>query len=165
MSTRNKTKSLEGKKSSKSDVEVKEAFCKKLKRNGYEDIKVSASPADITAKMKNRTCYFEIKFTNVKKMYFGAATLTEWKAAIDDDNEYSFVIAKKIQNRWKFTEYSPDELMEFSTIPPFKTFFNIPVDNGKARPIKKKKKTKAIKLTKPLLVKMIKFHSDLRLNS
>jgi len=151
------------KKNSKSDVEAKKEFCNILKKRGYYDVRVTKSPADITARKKNKICYFEIKFTNQKEKYFGAATLTEWEAALDDNNEYCFVIAMKTQNEWEFIEYAPNELMEFSTIPPFKAYFNIPVGNGKARPINKK--TKSIKLTEPRLEKMIKFHSDLRLNS
>src|SRR5437773_12401683 len=43
---------------------------------------ITGSPADITATKGGETFYFEVKFTRQGASYFGAATLTEWDAAL-----------------------------------------------------------------------------------
>lgn len=109
----------------KSDVDAKEAFVSLLIKRGYEDVRIASSPADIIAIKEGVKHYFEIKFTNQKENYFGAATLTEWGAAIDHPKHFWFVIARKNNGQWEFTEYAPEEFIKFNTVPPFKTYFNI----------------------------------------
>jgi len=146
----------------KSDVSAKEAFCMALRQRGFEDVKIIASPADITAFCEGEQLYYEIKYTKKKDNYFGAATLTEWKAAMKYSDRYWFVVAQVKDDKWEFAEYTPDEFMEFSTIPPFKVFFNIPVGNGKAQPPSvrnKQHKKRAVVLTKERIEQMSKlFH-------
>ena len=129
----------------KSDVKAKTEFVKVLQERGFE-AKVVSSPADIVATKAGKTWYFEIKMTKRADVYFGAATLTEWKQAMADSEHFRFVVAKTddAESSFEFIEYTPVEFMEFSTIPPFKVYFNINFEN-----IAKKKKTrKATKLTK-----------------
>lgn len=129
----------------KSDVKAKTEFVKLLQGRGFEAAVVS-SPADIKATRAGETWYFEIKMTKRTDMYFGAATLTEWRQALADPAHFRFVVAKtdEAESAFEFIEYTPAEFMEFSTIPPFKVYFNIDFEK---RP-KKRGNSKATKLTK-----------------
>ena len=145
----------------KSDVSAKEAFVKLLREKGFSEVKIVSSPADIIAIKEGIKHYFEIKFTCKKDKYFGAATLTEWTTAIKNQSNFKFVIAKKNGELWKFIEYTPKEFMEFNTIPPFKTYFNIILD--KKIPKKQNKTKKSIQLTEERLRKMENFLDSLKI--
>ena len=110
----------------KSDVAAKNAFVNKLNKAGYK-ARITGSTADITATKGDETWYFEIKMTHHEDRYFGAATLTEWRQAFKDPEHFRFVvaIADNVDLSFRFIEYTPEEFMEYSTIPPFKIFFNI----------------------------------------
>ena len=127
----------------KSDVKAKKEFVKLLNSRGFEASVVS-KPADIVATKDGQTWYFEIKMTKRPDVYFGAATLTEWKQAIADPEHFRFVVAKtnEEESEFEFLEYTPEEFMGFSTIPPFKVYFNINFDGTK------RKTRKATKLTR-----------------
>jgi Holliday junction resolvase len=124
---------------SKSDVSAKQAYIEYLLKKGYEKATVTASPADITAEKDGNTYYFEIKKTSQKEVYFGAATLTEWFEAVENETNYMFVIAKEIaENEFEFIEYTPEQFLQYSYIPPFKVYFNIDFTNEnkkKKRPL------------------------------
>ena len=126
----------------KSDVKAKKEFVKLLKNKGFEASVVS-KPADIMATKDGQTWYFEIKMTKRADVYFGAATLTEWKQAIIDPNHFRFVVAKtnEEESEFEFLEYTPEEFMKFSTIPPFKVYFNINFDGSERKTRKAKKLT------------------------
>lgn len=112
----------------KSDVPAKQAFVEHLLRERhFDEARVTKSPADVTAIKDRRTYYFEIKYTAQLATYFGAATLTEWKAALENESRFWFVIATLNDGQWRFREYTPTEFMTFSYIPPFKVFFSVPV--------------------------------------
>ena len=120
----------------KSDVRAKEVFIEQLKTRGFINAKIVASPADIVAEKNGKKWFFEIKMTKTaskNKAYFGAATITEWKQALTTPDRYFFVVAytDDAEKHFDFVEYSPYQFMTFSTIPPFKVFFNIPVPNKK----------------------------------
>lgn len=117
----------------KSDVTAKRAFCNELLSNrGYQQAKVTASPADITAMKDGVTWYYEIKMTKRKNTYFGAATFTEWEQAFRDSEHYRFVIAitDDDERNFRFLEFTPYEFMKACTIPPFKINFNIDLVNN-----------------------------------
>ncbi|MDD5202546.1 MAG: DUF3883 domain-containing protein [Sulfurimonas sp.] len=147
----------------KSDVIAKNEYMKILELEGYENIRVTSAPSDIQASKNGINYYFEIKFTTKEQKYFGAATLTEWKSAIENQDTYHFVIAIIKNDSWIFTKYTCDEFMQFSNIPPFKVFFNIPDTTVKSLPANKK--TKSVVLTKNRLKKMIDVFEHLRENS
>ncbi len=104
----------------------------------------SKSYADIVAKNQDgEEEYYEIKATTMtqheyleieqgktKTKYFGAATLTEWNVARLCPNRYTFVLVimdkDNPSDMLGYVEYSVDELLSYSTIPPFKINFNIP---------------------------------------
>ncbi len=144
----------------KSDVEAKTAFIKELNARGFT-AQVTKSPADITAVKNGQTHYFEIKYTARDKSYFGAATLTEWEAALRHEDHYLFVVATKRNNNWLFHEYTPSEFMEFSTVPPFKIFFQIEVNTE--RDTRKRGATTSVKLTRERLAQLVKIYKSFRL--
>jgi hypothetical protein len=109
--------------SPKSDVDAKNAFKEELEKNEeYDKVEITSTPTDITAWKNDIKYYFEIKKTS-KEKYFGAATLTEWRAAKENPHHFWFVVAIKKEGKWLFEKYSPSEFMDFCTIPPFKIFF------------------------------------------
>src|SRR5262249_14151521 len=108
----------------KSDVDAKRAFIATLLQRGYDSARVTSKPADITAQKGAEESYFEIKYTSQDREYFGAATLTEWEAALHHEERYWFVVAVNRDDEWVFHEYTPSEFMAFSSIPPFKVFFH-----------------------------------------
>lgn len=136
----------------KSDVRAKQAYVARLKEMGFENPAVCSTPADICSEKDGKKWYFEIKMTKRRDTYFGAATLTEWIQAVSDPEHFRFVIAQTTDNEetFSFTEYTPAEFMEFSSIPPFKIFFNINLEKQDSKgwnERKTKKKGKAIRLT------------------
>ena len=138
----------------KSDSDAKSAFMRNLENRGYTDVKPAKVPSDIKAKKDGVQWYFEIKKTSKTDQYFGAATLTEWEQAFKTPDTYRFVIAianDKVVNGFEFIELTPAQMMEYSTIPPFKIFFNLDLNVIKGKITNKKKnsnrKNTAIRLT------------------
>jgi hypothetical protein len=119
--------------SEKSDIDAKEAYKRQLESTGiYDSVEITQAPSDIVAIKGSQKFFFEIKKTETEQAYFGAATLTEWSQALKTPEHYFFVVAKpnkneqtNIENPFVFKEFTPAQFMEFSTIPPFKIFFNI----------------------------------------
>ena len=145
----------------KSDIEAKNAYIEKLRKNGFENPVVKAEPADIEATKNGETWYFKIKMTSRTDTYFGAATLTEWEQAFKTPNRYLFVVAiKKDDGTFEFREYSPLEFMKSSTIPPFKVYFNLDLKGNKKA--KRSKKRPANALTKENFSKMNDLFKSLR---
>ena len=137
----------------KQDIPAKQAFIEKLLAEGYEKAEVKAQPADIIAVRDGVTWYYEIKLTDHEDKCFGAATLTEWEQAFKTPETYRFVIAiRKPDQSFDFRIFTPAEFMQFSTIPPFKVYFNIDLD--RLQPRKKKKNQGAISLTEENFQKM-----------
>ncbi|MGM9739204.1 MAG: protein NO VEIN domain-containing protein [Candidatus Cryptobacteroides sp.] len=114
-------------KNTKSDIAAKAAFVEELRQRGFSNVKVVAAPADIEAEKDGEKWYFEIKKTTHNDKYFGAATLTEWVQAVTDPEHFRFVVAITTDRdqTFDFIEYTPADFMAFSTVPPFKIFFNI----------------------------------------
>lgn len=130
----------------KSDVAAKQAYVNKLNAEGYK-ARITGSPADVTAEKDGETWFFEIKMTRHEDRYFGAATQTEWAQAFKDPEHFRFVvvIADEADEHFRFIEYTPAEFMGFSTIPPFKVYFNIDF-TGKPKK-KSKREKKSVSLT------------------
>jgi hypothetical protein len=136
----------------KSDVKAKEAFRDELLRRGFDTAVITGAPADITATKGNETYYFEIKFTNASNKYFGAATLTEWEAALHFEQRYCFVVAFLRDEDWVFHEYTPAEFMQMSYVPPFKIYFNVGVAADKV--VRSREGSSAVSLSKERLSAM-----------
>ena len=145
----------------KSDKYAKEIFVTMLQKRGFSEIRIVKSPADIIAMKKGEKYFFEIKKTAAIKEYFGAATLTEWRAAYANPNNYFFVIAQETTAGFNFTEYTPSEFEKFSSIPPFKIFFNIPM-NGSHKVESKRKNKTAIQFTNKKFQKLDGIFSTLK---
>lgn len=148
---------------SKSDKKAKDKYIVQLKLNGYENVKVINSPVDISAEKNGETYYFEIKMTKKKTKYFGAATLTEWVQAFKTPNHFKFVIAKTDASEATFTfkEYTPEEFMKHSTIPPFKIYFNINLEGDS----KNKLRRSAVQLTEATMKLMSEFYNAIKIKN
>ena len=152
----------------KSDVPAKQVFIEHLKNLGFVEPQIMAQPADIMAKKGDETWYFEIKMTERKQgeSYFGAATLTEWEQAFKTPETFRFVIARKIgDGEFEFKCYKPEDFMEYSTIPPFKIFFNVKLsdDNDAKKPKKKRTgENAAVRLTKDKFYELNKLFKKLK---
>lgn len=142
------------------DRPAKLAFCEELRSRGYSDPRVCASPADVIAEKDGVDWYFEIKFTDKQKTYFGAATLTEWAAAARYPDRFKFVIAYRNGESWIFDEYTPIEFMAFSYVPPYKVYFSVPLNKQAAR--SKTANTKRIYMTKRRLALLTQQFEELR---
>jgi len=154
----------DGRGNSKSDVPAKLAFIQHLLlEQGFDEAKITGRPADVTARKGNKVFYFEIKYTAQVANYFGAVTLTEWEMALTCEEHYRFVIAMNSNSNWTFREYTPLEFMRYSYIPPFKVFFNIPVDENR-RPLSKSP-SRRVQMTRDRMSAMVaiykKFRSEL----
>ena len=111
----------------------------------------------------NKKYFFEIKKTTQKDKYFGASTITEWEGALDKNNNYLFIVAKSLDNNmWEFIEYKPEELMKYSTIPPFHIYFNLPLSE-KEKNKQRTNKTAVIANNKNINL-LIKFFKKLKKN-
>lgn len=114
----------------RSDCKAKKLYAQYLKSQGFTNVKIISSPADVSAFFKDEKWYFEIKYTNEDRRYFGAATETEWSQAYKDPDHFKFVVVQRIKdNSFRFAEFTPKQFEEYSTIPPFKVYFNIDLDN------------------------------------
>lgn len=131
-----------------------------MEDDGFLDVQIIGSPADIKATKNGETYFFEIKMTKQSEKYFGAATLTEFAQALKTPDHFKFVIAKTNddEDEFEFFEYSPLEFMDHCVIPPFKIYFNIElVHNAKS----KNKKT-AVPLTMETMKFLTELHDKLR---
>lgn len=147
----------------KSDVDAKAAYVAHLLGQGFDEAEVTKAPADITGKKNGKTYYFEIKFTRQEEAYFGAATLTEWEAALENENRFIFVVAFQRNDAWEFHEYTPEEFMGFSTIPPFKIFFNVRVGDEKDN--RQRRESQSVKLDRNRLRRMSELYAAFRKNA
>ena len=145
----------------KSDVKAKNAFCEELMQKGYTSTKIVSQPSDIIAYKDGEKYYFEIKFTSQTENYFGAATLTEWKAAIENPDHYTFVIAREVDNKWRFEYFSPNDFLKYSTIPPAKIYFNLPLDLKKRQEYNVKRR-KAIIASNERIKYLIRIFEELK---
>lgn len=145
----------------KSDITAKQAFIQKLLSEGFDSAEVKAQPSDIIAQKDGETWYFEIKLTDHQDTCFGAATLTEWEQAFKTPEHYRFVIAiRHTDGTFEFRQFTPSEFMQFSTIPPFKVYFNISLNGKKRR--KRSKRQPAIPLTEHTFTQMLQLFKQLR---
>lgn len=109
----------------RSDIIAKKYFAQFLKTKGYDEVWLTSSPTDVKASKNGEDWYFELKMTSEQKSYFGAATETEWNQAYKDPTHFRFVVVQKNGDTYRFVQYTPEEFEKFSTIPPFKVYFNI----------------------------------------
>lgn len=111
-----------------SEKKVKERFCNILKERGFINIKITKTPADITAELNGEQWWFEIKSTVEPEKYWSSSSETEWKKAFDDPKHFRFVVIWTSQQLKKFDyiEYTPEEFMRFCYVTPFSVQFKIP---------------------------------------
>ena len=148
----------------RSDDRAKGAFISKylIGKMGYsiDDIGIIQAPADIKVTKGGKTTYYEIKSTIQEEKYFGAATITEWRAALEHPDNYYFVVVieKEKLEDFNFLIFTPDEFLEYSTIPPFKVYFNINLTDLN----KKTNHKTAIGATRENLRKLIEYYDSIK---
>jgi hypothetical protein len=145
----------------RSDVAAKAAFKVLLEREGYCNVRIVSAPADLCAEKDGRQYLFEIKVTAKSTTYFGAATITEWEAALKAPDYFRFVIARHVDGQWCFDRFSPAEFLRFSDIPPFKVYFRVPI-NGSRLEGKLQKPKRAVAATLENLRKLIAFREAIK---
>lgn len=153
------------KENTKSDVPAKKAYASLLERAGFTNVQIVASPSDIIAEKDGQQWFFEIKKTNHSDKCFGAATVTEWEQAIRTPERFRFIVAISDDGDETFTfrEYTPSEFMAFSTVPPFKIYFNIDFSGKTRRPARKLGKRKAaVRLSGSLVHEMVDIFNRFR---
>jgi len=146
---------------SKSDVDAKTAFKATLEKRGFEKVRVVSSPADISAYKNGQEHLFELKVTTKSTSYFGAATITEWEAALNAPERFRFVVARQVDGAWHFHEYSPEEFIQFSDIPPFKVYFRVPLGGDLPAP-QNQRRRRAVMATIENLRQMLRFRAELK---
>ena len=139
------------------------ASMKHLSDIGYVDVENIHHPADLRATKDGETYWFEVKYTESVDKAFGAATMTEWQCALEHPEHFFFLIANKpdgedADTEWKFDFIIPSDFMPYSTIPPFKVYFNYPLQGIGKVPERKS----AIPATEENLRSLIKVLDDLR---
>ena len=145
----------------RSDLAAKAAFMVVLEREGYSNVRIVASPADISACKGEQQYLFELKVTTKDKTYFGAATITEWEAALKAPEYFRFVVARCVNGSWIFDRFSPAEFLKFSDIPPFKVYFRVPL-GGKCSAAKLSKRKRAVTATMENLRQLIEFRNAMK---
>ena len=138
-----------------------------LENQGYENIKNIHHPTDLRAEKGGELYWFEVKYTESKENAFGAATLTEWKCALENPRNFFFLIANKpggVENPktdWNHILIEPAEFLEISTIPPAKIYFTYSLLKKTSKP---KRRSSTIQATKENLRSLIGFFEQMRNN-
>jgi hypothetical protein len=95
---------------------AKNAYKTKLEKDGYKNVMIISTPADISAFKDGKEHYFEIK-ASASKGEFGASTETEWKSAFEKGDCYSFVFAFEDKDgSWEFYYPTKEELFHHSRL-------------------------------------------------
>lgn len=139
---------------------AKEALISILKKK-YKEISFNGRPSDLKAiDESGKVFFYELKATR-KERYFGSASFSEWELALDNKDKYFFIVAyyNEATKQFTFSEYTPAEFMKFSTIPPFKVYFNLSAKTGQSLV---SSKTKALRLEKENFDTLNKVYSDLK---
>jgi len=119
---------------SRDDREAKKAFAEYLVRElRYDEARITSRPVDVVGRLGADTFRFEIKYTKDPVRAFGAATITEWEAALDDEAHFRFVLAHRCDGEWAFDLYTPEQFMTFSSIPPMKVYFHMRQPHSSSR--------------------------------
>ena len=127
------------------DAQFREPAMEYLRGLGYDPEWVNA-PVDIKATKDGREYWIEVKGTGREGNYFGAATLTEWMCAYENKESFYFLIANKpginsaeydestSTTEWSFELVPPEVMMAYSSIPPFKVNFTLPLNASERSP-------------------------------
>lgn len=143
----------------RSDIRAKQAYVEHLIKKGYIDVQIVNSPVDIIAYKNGQKYFFEIKATKRKNSYFGAATFTEWECALTNKDFFKFVVVKDTGGNCMFYEFTPEEFMEYSTIPPIKVYFNIDLNQKN----KTNKNSSALKMSEEAFFELNNVYQKLKM--
>ena len=119
----------------RSDTDQKSWFqevLKTIKGVDIASIKTDEDGVDVVAIIGGKKKYFELKTTEKsdkelkEKAYFGAASITEWKCAIDHPDDFYFVYIKGTNKEdFKYLLVKVSKVFQFATIPPFAINLNV----------------------------------------
>lgn len=114
---------------SQGDVPFKKAFKEFLAHTmgiDKDDIKTTLNEADVVVFKDGKPYkYFELKTSRLdddklkKKGYFGAASITEWKLAVDNPDDFYFVFMKGKDPDYEYMMVKAKDLYSYATVPPF----------------------------------------------
>lgn len=120
---------------SQGDVPFKKAFKEFLAHTmgiDKDDIKTTLNEADVVVFKDGKPYkYFELKTSRLdddklkKKGYFGAASITEWKLAVDNPDDFYFVFMKGKDPDYEYMMVKAKDLYSYATVPPFAIDINI----------------------------------------
>ena len=123
----------------RSDSKQKKAFMLFLKTvRGVDKESISdknTDGVDVVARINGIKKYFELKTTSKpddeleKKAYFGAASINEWKCAIDHPKDFYFVYIKGEEGAYEYLMVTARDVFSYSTVPPFSIDINIKLGN------------------------------------
>ena len=140
---------------------------KYLQELGYDEVKNIHHPADLRAKKNGEVFWFEVKYTESRENAFGAATLTEWECALDNPDNFFFLIANKpggvedMETEWNHILVEPTDFMQFSTIPPAKIYFTFPLQGQSQKP---KRRASTIEANSENLRLLLTFFEQMRVS-
>jgi hypothetical protein len=114
-----------------------------LRKKGFKKIEKINSPVDFSASKNGVEYWIELKATKSEKKAFGNVTMTEWMCAIDNPDRFYFLVVSKPggidkQSDWNIKLITPKELIQYSYISPFKINFQLPLDEPRNLPKRRK---------------------------
>ncbi len=119
----------------KSDTKQKLAFAeflKHVKGVDVDTINTKSQCVDVEAKINGIYKFFELKTSGKqesdleKQGYFGAATITEWKKAVENPQDFYFVyVIGNEKEGYKYMIVKAEDIFSYSMVPPFKININI----------------------------------------
>ena len=110
-----------------------------LERSGWTNISQINHPVDFTATLDDVDYFVELKYTTSHDKAFGNVTMTEWICAMDNPENFRFLIANKpgginSNSEWNFFFIAPTNLLDFSHVSPFKVNFSLPLAEPRTPP-------------------------------
>jgi hypothetical protein len=147
-----------------SDKEGVEAAMEWLEGKGFTEINNIHKPVDLSANFQGMKYWIEVKYTETKnKLYFGAATISEWGCAINNPENFFFLVVQKpggvnADSYWNFELIKAIDFIKFSTIPPFKINFNLPLNEPRKIP----KRRSAVQASTENIKMCIDFYNSIK---
>ena len=146
------------------DTDGQEPAKQHLVNSGYTQIKQINHPVDFTAVKDGELYYIELKYITTPKKAFGNTPMTEWICAMENLDNFLFLVVSKpggieAHSDWNFFFVTPEEMLEYSYISPFKINFHFPLTDSRNPP---NRKSTTIVPTFDTLDKIARFYSGLK---
>ena len=152
-----------------SDRDVKEAFCEELRNQGFRgsqcsDCKIGGDGYDVVARCGDTQYFFEIKSSSKDGgEFFGTVMLTELYKAIQNTDNYFFVVARKDMHEWVFEVFTPEQFMQFCTLTTPIFLYRIKENEiQQKQPKSRKYRSRTVRANKGVIQKMWSFFEEIR---